>query len=227
MAATSPDSGRISDKKLKIDKDNSTVLVVLAVASFVIVFSLVSIKDLISQYSYQKRVASVQQTTVSTIKQDQSNAAQLISSYNSFISESPNILDGTNQGGGGSNQENNAQIIIDALPTSEEVSSAMAGVLDVLNTAGVTVSGLSSGSNIAAPTTSASSATGDIPFSFSISGSTPSIENMLNALNLSIRPMQVETLSLTGTDSNLQISVTAQTYFQGPTNVSISTETVK
>jgi hypothetical protein len=223
---------RVSQKKLKIDKANTTMLVTLAIASFVAVFSLVSIKDLLSQYAYQKRVSSAQETTISDLHQDQSDANQLIASYSSFIAQSPNVLGGSSQGGSGSNSENNAQIILDALPTSEDVPAAVAEIEDIFNSQGLGLNDLTSSStSTPAPTSSAASSSGsavaDIPFSLSTSGSTQAVESILNALEISIRPLQAQTLTLSGTDSDLQVTIGGQTYYQPSTNLSISSEVVK
>src|ERR1035438_5306204 len=122
----------ISTKQLKIDKANSTIVLVLAICSFVFVFSLVASKALISQYTYQNRVTSARQTTVNQLNTDKQEATTLINSYNTFINQPANIIGGSSSGTG--NQDGtNVKVILDALPVKYDFPALVTSVQNLIS----------------------------------------------------------------------------------------------
>jgi len=111
---------QLNGKRGKIDQANSFMVIIIAVSSFLVVFSLTSAKALISQYAYQERVISAQQRTITQIKTDLNAVSSLVTSYEAFANTSTNIIGG-NPSGTGPRDGNNAKIVLDALPT-ESVS---------------------------------------------------------------------------------------------------------
>jgi hypothetical protein len=117
----------IPTKQALIDKSNSNIVAVTAVAAFVIIFCLVASKALISQELYQGRVISKKEVALSQLKSDITSSQSLLSSYQNFanntehtacnpISTPTNIICG-NPTGSGSQDGDNAKIILDALPS--------------------------------------------------------------------------------------------------------------
>jgi nicotinamidase-related amidase len=67
-----------------------------------------------------------------------------------------------------------------------------------------------------------------IPFTFTVSDANySSVQQLVTALQNSIRPMVIDTLTLTGGASSMSINATAHTYFQPAKNVKISTQVIK
>jgi hypothetical protein len=235
----------VSAKQLSIDKANSMIVIVLSVCSFIFVFSLVAAKTLVSQYSYQSRVTSALQKTVNQLKADQTAATQLINSYNSFNNQASNIIGGSSTGTSSNQDGSNSKIILDALPDSYDYPATITSFGNLLDVQSVTTSGFtitqgsgSTASSTPAPTspsaatsssTSAKSSTPPvaIPFAFSITGSFSADNSFLTRLQESIKPMQLSTINVTGSDSSATMAVTGETYYLPAAGLQFSSEVVK
>jgi Tfp pilus assembly protein PilO len=66
-----------------------------------------------------------------------------------------------------------------------------------------------------------------MPFQVSVSGNYQSIQNLVSAFSSSIRPFQVQTMLITGNESNMTLTMTAQTYYQPEKVFNVSTKVVK
>jgi len=226
---------QITTKKIKLDKAQATTAGTIAAAAFVIIFCLFAIKGLVSQYQYQGRVTTAQGITVNQLNSDTTAATQLISSYKTFVNKSPNIIGGSTTGTG-AQSGNNAKIILDALPSSYDFPALVTSIGNILSSDGVTVQSIggtdtSTGAVAATPlvgaSTSPTSGPIPIPFTVSVSGSYASIQNLLNSFQNSVRPISIQTINLSGTDSNLTANIAAVTYYQDGTGLNVTTETIK
>ena len=101
-----------STKRVLISKANSRMVITTAVAAFVVVFSLVASKQLLSQVSYQNRVISKKKQAVSQLKTDLSARDSLVNSYQAFVGTSQNVLGG-NPNGSGEQDGDNARLVLD------------------------------------------------------------------------------------------------------------------
>lgn len=222
---------RISAKRIMIDKANARIVAVTAVAAFLSVFSLIAIKSLISQASYQNRVISAQNKALSQVKADLNATTDLEASYQAFISQPQNILGGnpnptTNPG---PNDGNNAKIILDALPSTYDFPALTTSLEKMLTNENVSIQSIS-GTDESASQTNQSSITPTpviMPFQIVVDGSYQAIENVINEFENSIRPFQVQTIDLAGDQSNLTLSLSAQTFYQPAKNLTTTTETIK
>jgi hypothetical protein len=235
----------LTSKRLKIDKANATIATTMAISAFVVVFSLVSIKALISQYGYQRRVTSAQQTAISQLQSDQNASADLISSYKTFVGKTTNIIGGSSTGTG-PQDGNNATIVLDALPSTYDFPGLVNDLQNLLNNDHVTVTaitgtdnsttsaGTSSTTPTAAattPTTSASAPAAStavaIPFTVSVQGSYPALQTVITSLQNSIRPIKVQTITFSGNDTSLTMNIAATTFYQPSAGLNIGTEAIK
>ena len=222
-----------STKRMLIDKANTRIVIYVSVAAFIFIFSLVAAKTLISQAAYQNRVIDAEQKTVNQLKSDITATAQLKSSYDAFTSTPQNAIGG-NPNGDGPQDGNNAKIVLDALPSSYDfpgLTTSLQTLLQGQNVQVQSIAGTDNESSLGSDQTSSSPTPTAIPFSFSVEGNYAGIQGVVSALERSIRPIQVQTLSLTGTDNGsgtgLTLSVTAQTYYQPAKTLTIRKETVK
>lgn len=241
--ADADNSKLISTKRVKIDKANTTIVLVTSISSFILVFCIFASKAMIGQYAYQARVISAQENTVNTLISNQNNATQLINSYNTFNSQSVNIIGGSEYGTSSNQDGSNGKIILDALPNKYDFPALVTAVQNLLSTNGVTITSIggsdtsSTPTPAAAPTTAtapASSATTTavgapiaIPFTFSISGTYANDNVVLSRLQNSIRPIQVTTIQITGSDSQATIEVNAESYYMPTSGLVVSTENIK
>ena len=198
---------------IKLDKKKTNSLTLLALASFLLIFGLLTSKTLLGFYLYQERVVSAQKISIDTITQDQHVASNVENSYKSFVNQTNNIIGGSSIGTA-INDGNNAKIILDALPETYDFPALIASTEALINTSGVTIQSLS-GTDQSLSIVSSSQPT-PIPIAFSVQGSYSEIQNFLSVLNHSVSPIDILSINLSGTDSNLTASVNAQTYFYDP-----------
>jgi hypothetical protein len=225
-----------STKKLKIDKANATTVSVIPLAAFVVVFSLTSIKALFSQYQYQRRVTSAQQTTLNQLNGDETAGTALINSYKTFVNQPSNIIGGSSTGTG-PRDGNSAKIVLDALPSSYDFPAFVTSLQNLLVSDGVAISGITGtdtgGAASAAqpvstgPTSTSTSGPSQIPFTFTVQGPYTAIQNVISSLQNSIRPIKVSSIIFSGSDTSLSVTVTAVTYYQTGSGLNIGTEIVK
>ena len=91
---------QLSLKRIAIDKAQGTLLVAVSVAVFVSIFSLVGIKALIGQASYQSKVIKKQEKARDQMKKNLVEAKKLNTTYQEFANTPENILGGNPNGNG-------------------------------------------------------------------------------------------------------------------------------
>lgn len=221
---------QISTKRTAISKSNAQVVMVVAVASFVTVFCLVAAKAVLSQNSYQSRVIKAKTTAHKQLILNIAAAGSLVSSYNSFVSPSTNIIGGSTSGSGDKDGDS-GKIVLDALPSSYDfpaLASSLEKIITSQNLKVSSISGIDDQVNQAANLSSPKPQPVSMPFSFSVSGASyASIQQLINTLQSSIRPIQVDTLSLSGAANSMQTTITAHTYYQPAKNLKITKQVVK
>ncbi len=218
-----------STKRLMIDKANSTIVIVVAVASFVTVFSLVASRALLSQRSYQARVTAEKEKAAKQLKDNATAVASLQTSYKAFVGTSSNLLGG-NPNGTGDKDGDNARIILDALPSKYDfpaVASSLEKLLTNQSLKIISISGSDQEVQQEANGSSPTPTTVDMPFNIVVSGSYGALQSLLTTLERSIRPIQIQTVDLSGTDSNMTMTISAKTFYQPEKTLNISTKVVK
>lgn len=223
---------RQSVKHALIDKDNSRTLVAVAAAVFVVIFCLFSLKALISQSNFHRRVIKEKEATLSQLKKNKQAVDDLRKTYTAFVDEQQNILGG-NADGDGPIDGDNAQLIIDALPGKYDFPALSSSIEKILKDGGYRIDGIGgSDEGMAMADSSGSAAAGastavEIPYSFSTSSSLEGIKTLLQTLEHSIRPMHVTSISLQGGDSGLRSSITLKTYFASGKTFQLGSKEVK
>jgi hypothetical protein len=215
-------------KQIQIDKSSSVTFAVVAIAIFLTLFSLLSAKALYSRLKYQNKVIASSQTALNQLKSDNVAVNQLSSSYNKFITTSPNLIGGSLTGTA-SNDGNNAKIVLDALPSEFDFPAEAANFEALIGGNGITVGGVAvtdvSGDAGTGTAPAGSSAT-PIPVNFTIMGALPDIENALTTVQDSIQPVQIQTMMISGDQSALNIAVTGQTYYQPAKHFTIGSQEI-
>jgi len=210
---------------IKLDKEKSAVMKNLAIASFLLVFGLFASKKLLGVYVYQGRVIDTQKTSIANIVSDQKVASNVVKAYKNFVNQQINVIGGTTTGAG-STSGNNAKIILDALPQTYDFPAIISSVQVLLNSSGILVNSLTGTDSSTVLAQSPQPV--PIPLSFSVSGSYSSIQSLLSTLNKSITPIDIKSVTLSGTDAYLTASISAQTYYYNPpSGIITSTEVVQ
>lgn len=225
-----PKNMRLSNKHLAIDKANTQMVIVLAVAICLTVFCLVGAHSLWGEEQYQSRVIARQQKSDQQLKANIKAVNQLVSSYQQFVSKPVNIIGGSSTGSG-QNDGDNAKIVLDALPSQYDfpgLTSSLAKIFSEQNLAVSSISGtddeLAQSSNTGSPNPQPVS----IPFGFTITGASySSLQNLISTLQNSIRPIQFDNLTLSGAANDMSMTVSAHTYYQPEKTLSITSEVVK
>lgn len=216
-------------KRALIDRTNSTVVIIAGVAAFISIFSLVATKMLISQSAYQNRVITAKRETLNQLEKNKTAAKQLQSSYQGFTSTAQNIIGG-NPGGQGDKDGDNAKIVLDALPSKYDFPALVNSLEAILSSQNVKITSISGTDDELAQAANSSSATPQavpMPFQLSVTGDYGAIQGLVSQFEHSIRPIQLQTMEISGGQNNLTLTIGAQSFYQPAKTFKISTKVVK
>jgi hypothetical protein len=220
----------ILTKRLAISKANAQMVAIISVAAFVTVFCLVAAKDVWSQTRYQARVTSKDEKAHQQLQANIKAFDNLVSSYQNFGSATTNIIGG-NSTGSGNNDGDNAKIILDALPDSYDfpaLTSSLEKILTASSFNVTSITGTDDQLNQQGNTSSPTPQPVSMPFSFSVSNTNyTSVQQLISTLQLSIRPIQIDSINLTGGANNMLLTVSAHTYYQPGKSVNITKQVIK
>lgn len=221
-------TARISAKRLAIDKANSTVLVAIGIACFVVVLCSVAGKSLIDQMRYQSKVIGQKEKTLTLSKKNEKSAEQLKTSYQEFASARENVLGG-NSSGTADKDGDNARIILDALPSKYDFPALTTSLEKLLGGNGFkidTITGTDDEIAQSASESGNSTAVVEMPFTVGVTTSTSNTKQLLSLFEKSIRPMQISKLSLKGQSDGVKVSIDGKTYFQPQKKFNVKVEKV-
>jgi hypothetical protein len=216
-------------KRSLIGKANSTMVIATTVAAFVLVFALIAGKSLISQVAYQNRVIDAKKTALAQLRDDLDARDSLQQSYRSFVAKNPNVLGG-NASVAGERDGDNAKLVLDALPSKYDFPALTTSLEKMVSQQNLKIDGISGTDqevNQAGKQTSPNPAPVPMPFQVEVSGAYPSIQSLVDVFLRSIRPFQIQTLELSGDESSMSATITAQTFYQPEKSLKISKELVK
>jgi hypothetical protein len=217
-----------STKRLQIDKANTKIVIMLAIASFVTVFSLISSQALLSKRAYQSRVIKEKNIAKIQLEQNVQAVNSLADSYRSFVDTPTNFLGGSSTGEGPRSGDN-ARLILDALPSQYDFPALASSIEKILTDNSFKIEGISGtddeltngGDRIQ------SDQAIEMPFAMSVEGNYTSIQNLFKLFERSIRPFEIKTISLTGTDASMRVKIDATTYYQPGKKLEIKLKDVK
>ncbi len=220
----------ISTKRLAISKANAQIVGIVGAASFVTVFCLFAATSVWGQNQYLTRLTKAKTTANNQLQHNITAYAQLANYYQKFNTASTNAIGG-NPTGSGDNDGNNSKIILDALPSSYDFPALASSLEKILTERNFTISSITGSDDQVAQQTNLSSPKPEpvpIPFSFTVtSANYDSIQKLVATLQSSIRPIQIDSISLSGAVNNMQMVVEAHTYYQPGKNLTISKQVVK
>ena len=211
-----------------IDKANARMLVVIGITSFIVTFSLVASKALLSQNSYQGRVIKAKNTALKQLKANNKNVSSLVASYQSFATEPVNVIDG-NPKGSGPKDGDNPKISLDALPSKYDFPGLISSLSKLLTDGGYKVLSIGGSDDELAQQNTASDkpAPVDIPFPLSVTTNYDGAQSLLTSLEHSIRPVYVQQVSISASKAELQVSLTARTFYQPEKTLKINSKVIK
>jgi hypothetical protein len=210
------------------------MLIAVSIAVFVVIFTLVASRSLISQSLYQNRVISEKKKTLKVAKDNQVAAKNLEQSYVAFADEQPNVIGG-NKDGSGPKDGDNAKLILDSLPSVLDFPALSSSIEKILIDGGYTIETIG-GDEIAE---SLSDETGgevassvkpvptEVDYPIFVTTSPEATLSLLRTLENSIRPFKLTTLELEGSGNNIGLKINMKTFYQSSTGVQVSSKEVK
>lgn len=218
---------RVSQKRTQLEKANTRMVITVGVAAFIVVFSLVASQALWKRMSHQAQVINAKEEARNQLETNIETVDDLQLAYNTFISADDNVLGG-NPTGQGDKDGDNAKIVLDALPSKYDFPALATSLEKVLKDNNSNINSIS-GTDEEAENVDSPSADGpvEVPFELSATGNYQSTQDLLSLLQRSIRPIQAQTLSLSGSNSDLVMNLTAVTYYQPARTLEVQTKVVK
>lgn len=218
-------------KRLQIDKANTTIVAVTSVAAFVFIFCAVATKTLISQAAYQNKVIGDKRAAVNQLEANVKATNDLQSYYSAFVGTATNVIGGTSAGGG-ERDGTNADIVLDALPSSYDFPALVTSLDKMILDQNLKVNSITGTDDEVAQSAQGASADPQaipMPFEVSVQGSYDSVRGLVNSFERSIRPIQVQTVKISGgaDPDSLTMDISAQTFYQPAKSLSITKEVVK
>ncbi len=205
-----------STKQLTINKDNKMVIIATSAAVFVVIFCAIAAHALFSQMLYQNRIIGAKKTAVKQLKKNEAAITNLTSSYQNFVGSQPNVLGG-NPSGVADKDGDNSKIVLDALPSKYDFPALAASLEKLLSAQNITIDSITGTDDEVAQTGNTISDNPQvvaIPFEVAAKGDYQSIQKMTQTFERSIRPIQIQTLHVSGSQGGLTLNVTAKTYYQ-------------
>ena len=219
---------RVTSKQTQAQRAKSTAMAVIIIASTIVVFCLVATNVMLNNASHQRRILAVKQTAAKQLETNINDINTLASQYKAFSSASTNIIGGSTNGTGPSDGSN-TQIVLDALPSQYDFPGLTASVEKILTSRSVqlqSISGTDNESSITAkPLPNPQPIT--MSFSFGATSNYNNIKRVFNDFQKSIRPFHVVSLQLSGTDAQMTVNASIDTYYQPTKTLSITSKEVK
>lgn len=219
-----------STKRLAISKANARIIAVVAGASVVSIFCLVGAKALWSHNAYQAKVNGAKEKAHHQLVANLQAADELTKSYQTFASQDTNVLGG-NKTGTQDNDGDNSKIILDALPGSYDfpgLTSSIEKIMSDRHFQITTFTGIDDQINQQDNSSSNTPQPQPIPFSFTVDNANyVAVQQIVSTLQSSIRPIQIDSLKLTGGATDMKIAIDAHTYYQPQKSLNIKKQVVK
>lgn len=221
--------GAFSTKRLAIDKASAQMVTVVAIASFLTVFALVAVHALWSERGYLSRVTAAKEKAHTQLQANIKAVDSLETSYKAFVGTNPNVIGGSPEGSGDKDGDN-AKIVLDALPPQYDfpaLTSSLEKILHDRNLSGNiggTDDQIAQQTNQSSPTPQSVS----MPFTLTVTNANyASIQELISLLERSTRPIALDTLTISGGSSNLQMNMAAHTFYQPEKDLKITTRVIK
>ncbi|MGB4759324.1 MAG: hypothetical protein WBP26_04700 [Candidatus Saccharimonadales bacterium] len=227
--------GRISLKQVMIDKNNSNMVAIAAIAAFITVFSLVASKSLVDKMLYQNRVTEKKETALQVLSENVNAVDKLSKSYDNFASSDTNILEGSALITGNNNGKNTT-IITDALPYRYDFPALVTSLERMMIADNVTISDISGTDDEVQQQANAGSVNPEpvaMPFEIRGMAKYADTQRLIVDLQRSIRPFVVQKLNISTGGAGAEeadttnIAITGETYYQPGKKFEITTEVIK
>jgi hypothetical protein len=195
-------------KGLKNNQTESRLVVIVAVATIISVFCLVSAKTLLSQALYHKRVLDARHEAVDKLNANVEAANTLVQQYQAFQNGNPtNIIGGKNSTDANLRPPDgdNARIVLDALPSNYDFPALISSIAKILSDKGVTAPSVdgSDDSNTVDAQPKANPEVATIKLEIRGTTNYKAARSLIKDLERSIRPFDVTKVDIQGSNSSM------------------------
>lgn len=198
-------------KRLHIEKANTAIFTSVIVASVIVAITLVSFNFLFKEFKYNQKIITAEREADATLQENVKSVENLKNTLSSLNTSTVN-----------------EQKIFNALPPIYDYP-ALASSMDWLaKSSGVSLQGgIGQDESASAQGPSNNPQPVEIALNLSVQGSYSSIKKYVSNLQLSIRPINIKSIQLSGTNASMQAQITAVTYYQPTKTLNSTQETIK
>ncbi|MGH7196144.1 MAG: hypothetical protein ACREGJ_00010 [Candidatus Saccharimonadales bacterium] len=199
-------------KRQQIETAGKVMFIWVAIAAAALSFCIATTQYLFAKWQYNNKVIGAKYEAIDTLKTNIANAEKLKQEIDGLVANQDlaSVKADPNY--------SNTKSILDALPTKFEPAALATSLQQViLARSGVTIEAITvppeeetneTNQQLPGPTPQ------ELTFSFVVAGSYDQIKNMVADLERTIRPIKINTISLTGNDANLRATLEVITYYQ-------------
>lgn len=204
---------------------------VIGIAAVITVFCLASTKVLLSQAAYKRHIINARHDAVKALNQDLSESDTLKSQYQIFEGTNPvNIIGGRNTTDSNATPPdgNNSRIVLDALPSSYDFPALISSLAKIMNNNGIATPSVGGTDESNTVNTTASPNPVPVQILLTIAGNSGygQVQSFIKDLERSIRPFDITSFNIQGSESAMSFSATVNTYFQPAKTLNITNKAV-
>lgn len=220
------------DPDTNAQRTNSSILAIVAIATVIVVFCLVSARALLNQGAYQRRVVNEKNNTVEQLEKNIEAAKTLTAQYASFEAANPNIIGGPSQVPDNAEPPagQNGRIVLDALPNAYDFPALISSLSKVLGIHGFTDTSIGGTDQSADQKAEAEANPQPVTIEqIPITGSAnyAQVQGLVKDLERSIRPFDITSLQLSISNNSVQLSLNLNTFYQPSKGVILEKKEVK
>lgn len=214
-------------KRVLIDKANASMVASIAIAGFLVMFTIVAGRALVSQRNYQARVITEKEKAVTQLDTNIEEVDKLAVSYKEFIGAPDNVIGG-NPNGTGDRDGNNAKIVLDALPSKYDFPALITSIEKLLNSRNFALDSIGGTDEEVSQGKADADKPVEMPFEIETTvANYDGVRDLLSTLELSIRPINVKTVNISGSSKGISLSLEAESYYQAAKGLTIKEKVVK
>lgn len=200
-----------SGKRQAIEKAKSTVLATVVIASIVVSFSIVALNFLWNIRGYNTRVLGEKKVAKDTLVQNVANAEELKAKFEVF-----------------ENGDVKSNDVLDALPSKYDFAALITSIDGLAKRSGMALDGfVGTDESESAEQKAVNPVPVEIPFSISVIGKYDDLKTFIDNLDKSIRPMQINSIAISGNDDNIKADISLTTYYQPQADINVEMKEIQ
>jgi Tfp pilus assembly protein PilO len=198
-------------KRQQIEKSASTVVLAMAVAAFIVSFSLVTMNFLWGLSGHHRRVIAEKSEARGILEQNVENIEPLQTNFNVF--EAGDVKSDT---------------VLDALPSKYDFPALATTMESLVRQSGMTLESFAGDDN---ESTAVQEETQPVPvemeFVFAVEGTYSELQDLISSMERTIRPLQIKDMEIKGSDDAIKATMRVITFYQPATTLEVETRTVQ